>query len=102
MVALHLCSLYSRFGFGMVAGTGFPGESAGVLRDHERWRKLEQATLAYGYGLSVTPLQLARAMAAIADGGRLREPTFIAHAGKSPHSVLDADTAPPLARVQRP
>ena len=63
MDARHLWSMYSRFGFGAVAGTGFPGESAGVLRDYERWRKLEQATLAYGYGLSVTPLQLARAMA---------------------------------------
>src|SRR5690625_790397 len=97
MDARHLWSVYSRFGFGMVAGTGFPGESAGVLRDHERWRKLEQATLAYGYGLSVTPLQLARAMAAIADGGRLREPTFIANAGNSPHSVLDPDLARQLA-----
>lgn len=97
MDARHLWSVYSRFGFGVVAGTGFPGESAGVLRDHERWRKLEQATLAYGYGLSVTPLQLARAMAAIADGGRLREPTFIANAGNSPHSVLDPDLAWQLA-----
>lgn len=94
MDARHLWSMYSRFGFGSVSGTGFPGESAGVLRDYERWRKLEQATLAYGYGLSVTPLQLARAMGAIADGGRLRQPTFIAGSNNPPHSVLD----PGLAR----
>lgn len=97
MDARHLWSMYSRFGFGSVSGTGFPGESAGVLRDYERWRKLEQATLAYGYGLSVTPLQLARAIAAIADGGRLRQPTFIASSSNPPHSVLDPHLAGELA-----
>jgi len=85
----HLWGMYSRFGFGVVAGTGFPGESAGVLRDYERWRKLEQATLAYGYGLSVTPIQLVRAMAAIADEGRLRQPVFVAGSDSPPHSVID-------------
>lgn len=94
MDARHLWGIYSRFGFGSVSGTGFPGESAGVLRDYERWRKLEQATLAYGYGMSVTPLQLTRAMAAIADEGRLRQPTFIAGSDNPPQSVLD----PALAR----
>ncbi|WP_376697304.1 peptidoglycan D,D-transpeptidase FtsI family protein [Wenzhouxiangella sp. EGI_FJ10305] len=99
MDARHLWSMYSRFGFGSVAGTGFPGESAGVLRDYERWRKLEQATLAYGYGLSVTPLQLARAMGAIADQGRLRQPTFIADSDNPPHSVLDPNLADQLAGI---
>jgi cell division protein FtsI (penicillin-binding protein 3) len=93
MDARHLWGVYSRFGFGSVAGTGFPGESAGVLRDYERWRKLEQATLAYGYGMSVTPLQLARAMGAIADEGRLRQPTLIAGTDSPPHSVLDPELA---------
>ena len=37
---------YRRYGFGEATGTGFPGESAGVLRNHERWRRLEQATIA--------------------------------------------------------
>jgi len=94
MDARHLWGVYSRFGFGAVTGTGFPGESAGVLRDYDRWRKLEQATLAYGYGLSVTPLQLTRATAAIADGGRLRQPSFIVGTDNPPLSVLD----PMLAR----
>lgn len=94
MDARHLWAVYSRFGFGAVSGTGFPGESAGVLRDYERWRKLEQATLAYGYGLSVTPLQLARAIAAIANEGRLRQPTFIRGADNPASTVLD----PKLAR----
>jgi cell division protein FtsI (penicillin-binding protein 3) len=94
MEARHLWGLYSRLGFGTVTGTGFPGESAGVLRDFERWRKLEQATLAYGYGLSVTPLQLVRAMAAIADEGRLHQPSFIMGSDNPVQSVMD----PALAR----
>ena len=85
----HMWSMYSRLGFGQVTGTGFPGESAGVLRDYQRWRKLEQATLSYGYGLSVTPLQLARAMAAIADDGRLRQPSFILDSDNPVQNVMD-------------
>ncbi len=99
MDARHLWGVYSRFGFGEVTGTGFPGESAGVLRDYDRWRKLEQATLAYGYGLSVTPLQLTRATAAIADGGRLRQPSFILGTDNPPLSVVDPVLAHDLAAM---
>ncbi|TVS10256.1 MAG: penicillin-binding protein 2 [Wenzhouxiangella sp.] len=99
MDARHLWGLYSRLGFGAVTGTGFPGESAGVLRDYERWRKLEQATLSYGYGLSVTPLQLARATAAIADGGRLRQPSFIAGSENPVLSVMDPELARDLVAM---
>lgn len=97
MDAQHMWSMYSRLGFGRVSGSGFPGESAGVLRDYQRWRKLEQATLAYGYGLSVTPLQLARAMAAIADGGRLREPSFVLGVSNPPQNIMDPTLARELA-----
>src|SRR6056297_1743769 len=97
MDARHMWSMYSRLGFGRVTGSGFPGESAGVLRDYQRWRKLEQATLAYGYGLSVTPLQLARAMAAVADGGRLRQPSFILESDNPAQSVMDPTLATQLA-----
>ncbi|TVQ36096.1 MAG: penicillin-binding protein 2 [Wenzhouxiangella sp.] len=99
MDARHLWGVYSRFGFGSVSGSGFPGESAGVLRDYERWRRLEQATLAYGYGLSVTPVQLVRAMAAIADEGRLRQPVFVKGADNPPQSVLDPAVARELATM---
>ncbi len=99
MDARHLWSLYSRFGFGSVTGSGFPGESAGVLRDYERWRRLEQATLAYGYGLSVTPMQLVRAMAAIADEGRLRQPVFVKGSDSPPQSVLDPSVARELVAM---
>jgi len=84
---------YRRFGFGEATGTGFPGESAGVLRNHRRWRRLEQATISYGYGVSATPLQLAQAYAAIANGGKLRQPTFIQGSNNPPISAIDSRIA---------
>ena len=90
---------YSRFGFGEATGTGFPGESAGVLRNHRRWRTLEQATISYGYGVSATPLQLAQAYATIANGGKLRQPTFIQGANNPPISAIDPDIARSVARM---
>ena len=80
---------YDRFGFGDVTGTGFPGESAGVLRNWRRWKRVEQDTLSYGYGISVTALQLAEAFAALADDGRLRRPSLIMDAINPPESILD-------------
>ena len=85
---------YNRYGFGEATGTGFPGESAGVLRNHRRWRRLEQATISYGYGVSATALQIAQAYAVIANDGRLRHPTFIREAINPAMSVVD----PALAR----
>jgi cell division protein FtsI (penicillin-binding protein 3) len=48
-----------------------------VLRNHRRWRPVEQATISYGYGMSVTVLQLAQAFSALADEGRLHQPSLI-------------------------
>ena len=90
---------YTRFGFGEATGTGFPGESAGVLRNHRRWRRLEQATISYGYGISATPLQLAQAYAAIANGGKLRQPAFIQGSNNPPISAIDPDIANAVARM---
>ncbi len=59
-------------GFGGRTGSGFPGEAAGKLRDYKTWRLIEQATLSYGHGLSVTLLQLARAYTVFANGGELK------------------------------
>lgn len=58
-----------RVGFGEVPGTGFPGERGGVLPNPRRWSRIETATLSYGYGLSASALQLARAYSVIADEG---------------------------------
>ncbi len=93
----HLWSTYDRFGFGDVTGTGFPGESAGVLRNHRRWRRVEQATLSYGYGISVTALQLATGFAALADDGKLRRPGLVMGATNPPTSVLDPEIARQVA-----
>lgn len=66
----------TAFGFGQVSGSGFPGESAGLLNDASHWRRIGQATISYGYGLSVTPLQLAHAYATLGAGGVSRPVTL--------------------------
>jgi cell division protein FtsI (penicillin-binding protein 3) len=68
----------SGFGIGRLSDSGFPGESAGVLKDPKHWRSIGQATLSYGYGVSVTALQLARGYAAIAADGILRPVSMLA------------------------
>jgi len=60
---------YARVGFGLLTGSGFPGEAQGSLSNYEGWGDFERATLAFGYGLATTPLQLARAYAVIAADG---------------------------------
>lgn len=65
----QLWDLLHRVGFGESTGIGFPGEQDGVLIKHDPWKDLEVATLGYGYGLSVTALQLARAYLVIAKEG---------------------------------
>ncbi len=66
-----LWEVLRRVGFGRDTGIGFPGEATGFLSPPERWRAIEQATLAFGYGVSVTALQLAQAYAVLAGDGRL-------------------------------
>lgn len=71
-------SMYTRLGFGTPAGTGFPGEAAGLMPARPPVRDAERAALAYGYGLSTTPLQLASAYATIAADGVRRPVSFLA------------------------
>ncbi len=61
--------VFERVGLGLSPGTGFPGESAGLLPSKRRWRPVEAATLAFGYGMAATPLQLANAYAVLANNG---------------------------------
>lgn len=65
------------FGFGMPTGVTYPAESPGVLYHPRRWSRLSSASLAMGYELTVTSVQLAAAYAAIANGGELLEPTLV-------------------------
>jgi cell division protein FtsI (penicillin-binding protein 3) len=60
---------YRRAGFSESTGSGFPGEALGALSSYQGWGEFERAALAFGYGLAATPLQLARAYAAIAAEG---------------------------------
>ena len=69
----------TKFGLGSLTASGFPGESAGLLTHYSHWREISQATLAYGYGLSVTPLQLAHAYAALGNDGYMRPVTLVAN-----------------------
>jgi cell division protein FtsI (penicillin-binding protein 3) len=66
----------TSLGFGQVTGSGYPGESAGMLSNYSHWRPIGIATLSHGYGLSVTPLQLAHAYATIGAGGIERPISF--------------------------
>ncbi|EIL87873.1 peptidoglycan D,D-transpeptidase FtsI family protein [Rhodanobacter sp. 115] len=68
---------YRAFGFGNSTESGFPGESSGYLKIGRDWRPFEQATMAFGYGLNLTPLQLANGYATLADHGVMHSPTFI-------------------------
>ncbi|WP_372863536.1 peptidoglycan D,D-transpeptidase FtsI family protein [Spongiibacter sp.] len=61
--------VFQRFGFGRSTGSGFPGESSGVLPNRPNWRAIERATLSFGYGMTVTNLQLAQAYAVFANNG---------------------------------
>ena len=89
----HMYDVFHRFGFGEVTGCGFPGESSGSLPVPTAWGPVEQATIAYGYGVSVTPLQLAQGYAVIADAGRLRAPTFVKGSRNPDRAVIDPQIA---------
>ncbi len=69
-------STLTALGFGQVSSTGFPGESAGLFTHYSHWRELSVATLAYGYGISVTPMQLAQGYTTLGALGERRPLTF--------------------------
>lgn len=90
----QIWDVFHRVGLGETTGSGFPGEAAGVLTHYTRWRTLDRAIMAFGYGLSVTPLQLAQAYAVLATDG-LRPTIRFTVAGEPPRKrrVLAADTS---------
>ncbi len=73
---VQIWSTLTNLGLGQVTGSGYPGESAGMLSHYSHWRPVGIATLSHGYGLSVTPLQLAHAYATIGAGGVKRPISF--------------------------
>ena len=70
--------LFERVGFGEPIGSGFPGEIVGELPGHRTWDPVTQATFAFGYGLSASSLQMARAYSVLANDGLRREISLVA------------------------
>ena len=88
-----LYSTLRRFGFGEVTGLPLPGEAAGVLRPKGRpWFDLETANASFGQGISVTAIQLAMGLGAIANGGRLLEPVLVRKVSDSRGNVVREGT----------
>jgi len=95
----EMWSTLRDLGFGSVTGSGFPGESAGILTGYEHWRSIGQATMAYGYGLTVTPLQLAQAYAVLGAGG-VRRPVSLRRVDVPPEGERIMDEANARELVQ--
>ncbi len=93
-----LVAALQSLGFGNATGLELPGEVAGSLPQRRRWRPIEQATLAFGYGLSATPLQLARAYAVLANDGVLLPVSILPVQGPV---VGDRVMRPTIARQMR-
>ncbi len=93
-------TLYHDLGFGTAPQTGFPGEAKGLLRPWTKWRPIEQATMSYGHGISVSLLQLARAYTVFTNDGELLPLTLMrrdAHPiGKR---VITSETALEVTRM---
>ncbi len=86
--------MLSEAGFGAAPNTGFPGEVAGRLRPAKTWKPIEQATMAYGHGISVNLVQLARAYSVFATEGELKPATLLKGAGAvAGRPVMKAGTA---------
>ncbi len=98
-----LWSVFNRVGFGTPPQSGFPGEVSGRLRAHEKWKPIEQATMSYGHGISVSLLQLARAYTIFATDGELKSPALIKRAtGDAPAEssrVISVQTAQAVRKM---
>ena len=90
----YMWDAYHNAGFGEVPHSGFPGEAGGILRNWKNWRPIEQATMAFGNGISVSLMQMARAYQMFADGGQIHPITFTKLVAPVPgKQVIKPDTA---------
>ena len=95
-----LWAMLSGVGFGILPESGLPGEVAGRLRPHSSWRPIEQATLSYGHGISVSLLQLARAYSVFTGDGELMRLTIVrADTPTTPERVLKPEAAVAVRRM---
>lgn len=95
-----LLGMYSSVGFGEVSGLNLVGETTGIFPNRRRWSKFEIATLAFGYGISVTPLQLVHAYATLGNLGKY-QPIHIIENNKEDLSrqVFDHDNAEKVLKM---
>ncbi len=93
--------VFQRFGIGSPPGTGFPGESTGLLPNRPRWRQIEEVTLAFGYGLTASPLQVAHAYTVFANDGWQQPLSLLALDGPATgaRQVISAHTAQQVLQV---
>ena len=86
----QMWSVFDAFGFGHPTGSEFPGEVAGYFNHSSQWHRSEQASVSFGYGISVTALQLVRAYAALANDGVMPTVSFVHNDEPAEgHRVLD-------------
>lgn len=79
---------FRKVGFGQASAIGYPGESSGFLPSRRQWKDIERVTFAYGYGLTLTPLQLASAYVTIASGGIKRDLTLLSSGASSEERIF--------------
>ena len=82
-----LADALERFGFGRATGVGLPGERAGVIRPVDKWGDIGFANVAFGQGLTVTPLQMVTGVSAIAAGGVYHAPRIVSRVVQPDGSV---------------
>ncbi|ACL04827.1 Peptidoglycan glycosyltransferase [Desulfatibacillum aliphaticivorans] len=87
------------FGFGKKLGVDCPGEASGMLRPHNQWTAIDAGTIAFGQGVSVTGLQLASAVSAIANGGVLMRPRLVQAITNSKGRLVESFQPEPLERA---
>ncbi len=90
-----------RFGYGQAPHSGFPGESAGVLSPPDTWDGTHKQTMAYGYALSVTPLQIAEAYATFANDGKRVAPTFVKGQRNEQEQVIRPELAHEVMKMMQ-
>jgi len=106
----ELASILARFGYGTPTGVGFPGEAGGVVPELLNWTDITRATVSYGQGISMTPLQMAAVYGTVANGGMWVQPRLVrgtlgpdGRLDEAPRAesrrVLSEDTATMLTRM---
>lgn len=92
----------SEFGFGSPTGIDLPGEVSGLLRRPSQWFEIDVATISFGQGISVTPLQLARATVALANGGYLMSAPLVSKVVDREGNVLEKNEPKVVRQVVSP